>query len=143
LYGRIERELKEVQQAIRLVRAVTIALSALSLSQTAEFGDEPAQLRRLADSTEARFQRAQEEKEKATEALKKEKYEVLVQLRAAQDNVATHESEKAELQGEKAQLQREKEQLLTEQAMVKEVVSKACRSMPVLAQEEQESIKLK
>jgi hypothetical protein len=43
-------------------------------------GDEPAQLRRLADATESRLQRAQEEKEKATEALKNEKYEVLAQL---------------------------------------------------------------
>jgi hypothetical protein len=43
-------------------------------------GDEPTQLRRLEDATEARFQRAWEEKEKATKALKKEKYEVLIQL---------------------------------------------------------------
>jgi hypothetical protein len=43
-------------------------------------GDEPAQLRRIVDATEAQFQRAQEEKEKATKALKKEKDEVLVQL---------------------------------------------------------------
>jgi hypothetical protein len=32
------------------------------------------------DETEARFQRAQEEKEKATEALQNEKYELLVKL---------------------------------------------------------------
>jgi hypothetical protein len=33
-------------------------------------GDEPTQLRRLADVAEARLQKVQEEKEKATEALK-------------------------------------------------------------------------
>jgi hypothetical protein len=49
IYGRVEKELKEVQQAIRLVRAIPTA------SQIAELGDEPAQLRRLADATEARL----------------------------------------------------------------------------------------
>jgi chromosome segregation ATPase len=101
-------------------------------------------LRRLADATEARLQKVQEEKEKATEALKQEKYEALEQLRVAWYSVATYESEREEfqamLQEEKSQLQREKEQLLTEWAMVKEVVSKACHSVPGLAQEEQESV---
>jgi hypothetical protein len=63
----------------------------------------------------------------------------LVQLRAAQDNVAAQESEKEELQAklqeEKSQLQREKEKFLAERAMVKEVVSKSCHSVPGLAQE--------
>jgi hypothetical protein len=75
--------------------------------------------------------------------LKKEKDKFLVQLRATQDSVAAHESEKAELQAkfqeEKSQLQREKEQFLVERDMVKEVVSKACHSVSGLAQEEQES----
>jgi hypothetical protein len=35
-------------------------------------------------------------------------------------------------QGEKAQLQREKEKMLAEKVVVKEVVSKACLSMPGL-----------
>jgi hypothetical protein len=68
-----------------------------SSSQVVELGDEPAQLRRLADATEALFQRAQEEKEKDTEALQKEKAEVLVKLRATQDSVVSHEIDKAEL----------------------------------------------
>jgi hypothetical protein len=50
-------------------------------------GDEPAQLRRPADATEAWFQKFQEEKERATEALKREKDEVLAQIRAAQENL--------------------------------------------------------
>jgi hypothetical protein len=43
-------------------------------------GDEPAQFRRIVDAQESWFQRAQEVKEKATKALKKEKDEVLVKL---------------------------------------------------------------
>jgi hypothetical protein len=70
--------LKEAQQVVRLVHPVPIAPSS---SQIAELVDEPTQLRRITDETEARFHRAHEEKEKATEALKREKYEVLAQLR--------------------------------------------------------------
>jgi hypothetical protein len=62
-------------------------------------------LKRIADATEARFQKAQEERVKATKALKREKDEVLAQLRATQQNVAAQEREKAELQ---AKLQEEK-----------------------------------
>jgi hypothetical protein len=51
-------------------------------------GDEPTQLRRIANATKAQFHRAQKEKDKATKALKKEKTEVLVQLKAVRDNVA-------------------------------------------------------
>jgi hypothetical protein len=142
LYGRIETELKEVQQVVRLVRAVPTVPFAPSLSHTAELGDEPTQLRRLEDATKARFQRSQEEKEKDIEALKKEKDEVLVQLRAAQDSVISRESEKAELQEEKSQLQREKEKLLAEQVVVKEAVSKACHYVLGLAHEEKESVEV-
>jgi hypothetical protein len=48
-----------------------------------EIRDEPVQLRILADATEDRLRRVQEEKEKATEALKKEKKESLEQSRVA------------------------------------------------------------
>jgi len=62
------------------------------------------------------------------------------------DNVATYENDKAELQAkhqeEKSQLQGEKEKLLTERAMVKEAVSKACHSVPGLAQEEQDPVEV-
>jgi hypothetical protein len=77
LYRNIERELKEVQKVARLVCAVPTAPSAPSSSQTAELGYEPAQLRRFVDATESQFQRAREEKEKATESLQKEKDQVL------------------------------------------------------------------
>jgi hypothetical protein len=60
LYERIEKELKDIQQAIYSSRAVPTAPSS---SEIAELGDEPTQLRRLADATEARLHRVQEEKE--------------------------------------------------------------------------------
>jgi hypothetical protein len=50
LYERIEKELKDIQQAIHLSRAVPIAPS---LPKIIELGDEPTQLQRLTDATEA------------------------------------------------------------------------------------------
>jgi hypothetical protein len=47
LYERVKRELKEIQQANHLSRAVPIVPS---LSQVFRIGDEPAQLRILADA---------------------------------------------------------------------------------------------
>jgi len=52
LYGRIEKELKEVQQAIFSVRAVPTAPSS---SHIVELRDEPTQLRRLAYVIEAQL----------------------------------------------------------------------------------------
>jgi hypothetical protein len=52
LYERIEKELKELQQAVRLARAVPTVPSS---SQTIELGDESTQLRRLADAIEAQL----------------------------------------------------------------------------------------
>jgi hypothetical protein len=51
-----------------------------SSTKKVELGDEPSQLRRLADAIEARLRRVQEEKEKAIEALKQEKEEALDKL---------------------------------------------------------------
>jgi hypothetical protein len=51
VYGRIKKELKEVQQAICLVHVVPTAPSMPSSSQTVELGDEPAQLRRMSYAT--------------------------------------------------------------------------------------------
>jgi hypothetical protein len=106
-----------VKQAICLVRTVPTASFAPSSSQISELEDEPAQLRRFADATKAWFQRAHEEKEKATVALQKEKVEVLVQLREVQESVVAYESEKLELQAKlqeenkthEAQLQKKRE----------------------------------
>jgi hypothetical protein len=80
LYKIIDRELKEVQRVVRLVCVVPTVPSAPSSSHTAELGDKPTQLRILSNVIEARFHRAQEEKEKAIESLQNEKDEVLVKL---------------------------------------------------------------
>jgi hypothetical protein len=77
LYEIIEKELKEIQQAIHSSRVVPTTPSWLKI---AKLGDEPTQLRRFEDETKARLQRAQEEKEKATESLKQQKEEVLEKL---------------------------------------------------------------
>jgi hypothetical protein len=53
LYGTIEKELSEVHEAICSVRVVPTAPSS---SETAELGDEPAQLLRPVDETEAQLQ---------------------------------------------------------------------------------------
>jgi hypothetical protein len=60
MYERIEVELKGVHQALYLSHTVSTAPSS---SEGVELGDEPTQLRRLADATTARLRRVQEEKE--------------------------------------------------------------------------------
>jgi hypothetical protein len=75
MYNRIEVKLRGVQHALQSSRAVSTAPLP---SGEPELGDEPAQLRRLADATEAHLHRAQEEAEQATQALKKVQ-EVLVE----------------------------------------------------------------
>jgi len=77
MYDRIEVELWGVQQALQSSRAVS---TAPLLSGEPELGDEPAQLWRLADATEAHLCCAQEETEQATQALK-EVQEVIVEQR--------------------------------------------------------------
>jgi hypothetical protein len=61
MYDRIEAELKGVQQA--LYSSHTVSTAPLS-SGGIEVGDEPAQLRRIADATEAHLRHVQEEKER-------------------------------------------------------------------------------
>ena len=67
MFDRIEAELKGVHQALYSNGAVpTTSLSTGDI----EVGDELAQLRRIADATEACLRRVQEEKEHVIEALK-------------------------------------------------------------------------
>jgi aspartyl/asparaginyl-tRNA synthetase len=117
-----------------LVCAVPVVPSSL---ETTVSRDEPTQLRRLVDATEAQLRKVQEEKEKDTESLKKEKEEVLEKLRVARYCVTAYKNEKDEfwtmLEEDKEKIQREKDQLLAEQPTVKEAVSKALRSVPGLA----------
>jgi hypothetical protein len=113
MYDRIEKELKDIQQAIQSSRAVSTAPSS---TESVELGDEPTQLRRLADATEARLRRVQEEKEQATEALKQEKEEALEKLRVAQQE---KDEIRVKFEEDKEKIQKEKDQLLAEQTVVK------------------------
>jgi hypothetical protein len=54
MYDRIEAELKGVQQALYSSHAVSIVSSSL---EVVELGDEPTQLRRITDATEAHLRR--------------------------------------------------------------------------------------
>jgi hypothetical protein len=134
MYERIEAELRGVQQALHSSRAVSTAPPP---SEETELGDEPAQLRRIVDATEAHLRRVQEEKEQATVALKQAQEEVIEQRRVAQQ-------EKDDLQikfeEDKAQIQKEKEQLLMEQVGVKEAVNRALRSVTGLEQIEEDPV---
>jgi hypothetical protein len=59
MYERIEAELRGVWQALHSSHTVSIAPSP---SEEPKLGDEPTQLRRIADATEDRLHHAQEEK---------------------------------------------------------------------------------
>jgi hypothetical protein len=133
MYDRIEKELKDIQQAIQSSCAVSTVPSSI---ENIELGDEPTQLRRLADATEARLHRVQEEKEQATEALKQEKEEVLEKLRVAQQE---KDDIREKFKEDREKIQKEKDQLLMEQTVVKEVVTRALLSMSGLAQMEEET----
>jgi hypothetical protein len=126
MYGRIEVELRGVQQALQSSRIVsTVPLP----SGEPKLGDEPTQLHRLADAVEARLRHSQEEIEQATQALKQVQGVLIEQHRVAEkEKVALQ----AKLEEEKAQMQQEKEQLLVEQLEVKEAVNRALRSMTEL-----------
>jgi F0F1-type ATP synthase membrane subunit b/b' len=100
-------------------------------------GDEPAQLRILADATKAWLQQAQEEKEKAIEALKKEKEEVLDKIRVAQKE---KDEIRAMFEEDKEKIQKEKDQFLAEKTVFKEVVTKSLHSVLGSTQEEHEAV---
>jgi hypothetical protein len=85
------------------------------------------------------FDRVQEEKEQATEALKQEKEEALEQRRVAQQE---KDDLRAKFEEDREQIQKEKEQLLVEQIGVREAVTRALRSVPGLAQMEEETTEI-
>jgi hypothetical protein len=133
MYDRIEKELKDIQQAIQSSRAVSTAPPS---TENVELGDEPTQLRRLADATETRLRRVQEEKEQATEALRQEKEEALEKLWVAQQE---KDDLRAKFEEDKEKIQKEKDQLLAEQIGIREAVNRALRSVSGLAQMEEET----
>jgi VIT1/CCC1 family predicted Fe2+/Mn2+ transporter len=106
-------------------------------SEETELGDEPTQLRRIADATEAHLRRVQEEKEQATVALKQAQEEVIEQCRVAQQE---KDDLQTKFEEERAQIQQEKEQLLAEQIGVKEAVNRALRSVTGLEKKEEDPV---
>jgi predicted nucleic acid-binding Zn-ribbon protein len=132
MYDRIEAELKEVQQALYSSRIVSTALLA---SEAVELGDEPTQLRRIADAIEARLRRVQEEKEHSTEALKEAKEEALEQIRILQQEKYDM---RANFEEDREHIQREKYQFLAEHTMVKETVARTLLFVLSLAPMEEE-----
>jgi chromosome segregation ATPase len=123
MYNRIEVELRGVQQALQSSHVVSIVPSP---SEEPELGDEPAQVRRLANATKARLHRAQEEIEQATQALKQVQEVIIEQRRVVKQEKVSLQTKFEEA---KAQIQQEKEQFLTEQLEVKEVVNIALHSV--------------
>jgi hypothetical protein len=109
MYNRIEIELQGVQQALQSSRVVS---SAPLPEGTPKEGNEPVQLRKIADIVEVHLRKAQEETVQATQALKKAQEEIIEQHQAAQQEKDTLQ-EKFEEDREK--IQREKEKLLTQQ----------------------------
>jgi hypothetical protein len=99
MYDRIETELRGVQQALQSSRATSTAPPP---SDETELGDEPAQLRRIADATEARLRHVQEEKDQATMALKQAQEEVIEKCRVVQQEKVSlqmkFEQEKVQIQ---------------------------------------------
>jgi hypothetical protein len=77
LYHKIEKELKDIHQAIYSSRAVPIVPCSAKI---VELVDDPSQLQWLADETKARLCQSKEEKDQDTEAMKQEKDEVLEKL---------------------------------------------------------------
>jgi hypothetical protein len=69
-------------------------------------GDEPSQLCRLDDATEAHLHRAQEEKEQTTVAMKQAQEEIVEKRRVAQKE---KEDLQAKFEEERAQAKQEKE----------------------------------
>jgi hypothetical protein len=81
MYDKIETEMRGVQQALHSSRAVSTAPPPL---KEPKLGDEPAQLHRITDATEAHLRRTQEEKEQSTVALKQAREEVIVKRKITQ-----------------------------------------------------------
>jgi chromosome segregation ATPase len=126
IFSRLKGEFQEVQQALQSSRVVsTVPLTI----ETIGTGDEPTQLRQIAEKVEARLRRAQEDTAQATQALAQVQSAHIVQQRKEeQEQLALQ----VKWEEEKAQLQQSKDQLLAEQLEVQERVHRALRSVTVI-----------
>jgi hypothetical protein len=127
LFERIEKEMKDIQQALQSSCAVSTVPSS---AENIELGDEPTQLHILADATETRFHRVKEEKEKEKEALRQEKEDALEKLQVVQQE---KDNLRVKFKEDKEKIWKEKEKLLVEQTLVREAVTRALSSMSGLA----------
>jgi hypothetical protein len=131
MYDNIEVELRGVQQALQ--SSCTVSTMLLPTGEL-ELGDEPAQLHRLADVTEARLHHAQEEIEQATYTLKQVQGVLIEQHQVEeQEKVSLW----AKFEEEKTQMQQEKEQLLAKQLEVKEAINRALHPVTGLDPQEE------
>jgi hypothetical protein len=113
MYDRIKFEFQGVHKALHSSHLASIAPLP---SGEPELGDEPTQLNRLVDAFEAYLRCAQEETEKATQALNQAQGKIIEQQKVVeQQNISLQ----AKFEEEKTQMQQEKDQLLTEQLEVK------------------------
>jgi hypothetical protein len=105
LFSRIKGKLKEVQQALQSIQAVsTMPL----ISRPSGTGNEPTQLHQITDQVKACLRRAQEDTAQATQALMQAQKSLLEQQKEAErENLAL-----------KVQWDEEKAQLLAEQLEV-------------------------
>jgi hypothetical protein len=134
MYNRIEIELQGVQQALQSSHTV----SSVPLPEgTTEEGNEPVQLRKIADTVEVCLRKAQEETMQATQALKQAQEEIIEQRRAAQQEKDTLQ---AKFEEDRAKIQKEKEKLLAKQIGIEEAVNRAFRSVTGLEQKEEDPI---
>jgi hypothetical protein len=92
-------------------------------------GDELAQLHQLDETVKYHLQRAQEEIEQATQALKQVQGLLVEQCQATEHEIIALQ---AKFDEEKAQLQQGKEHLLMEKLEVKEAFFRALRSVTVI-----------
>jgi hypothetical protein len=97
MYDRIKVELRGVQHTLQSSRVVSIVPPP---SEEPKLRDEPTQLHRLADVTEAHFHRAQSEKDQATTTPKQAQEEMVEKRRVAQKE---KEDLQAKIEEERAQ----------------------------------------
>jgi hypothetical protein len=123
-----------VHQALQSNRAISIA----PLPEgTTEEGNEPDQLRKIADTVKVRLRHAQEEIAQATQALKQAQEEIIEQRRAMQQE---KDALQAKFDEDRAKIQKEKELLLTKQIGIEEAVNRAFFSVTSLEQKAEDPI---
>jgi hypothetical protein len=100
-------------------------------------GDEPVQLRKIADTVEAHLRKEEEATVQATQALKKAQEDIIEQRQAAQQE---KDALQVKFDKDRAKLQKEKEQLLVKQIGIEEAVNRAFLSVTGLEKKAEEPL---